>query len=164
MKSIIFIRHAKSSWDNENLNDFDRPLNKRGKTDAPKVGTELMSKVNHIDHIYSSSSKRTSQTTELLFNNTFPVSFHDGLYHPSEKNVLNFIHRIEDKNNTIAIIIHNPTITDICNNMQSDVQFTNIPTCGAVCIQFDVENWQDVEHGKLNFYIFPNKDKNYLIL
>jgi phosphohistidine phosphatase len=164
MKTILFIRHAKSSWSSETLRDFDRPLNDRGESDAPKVGAELLGKIAHIDHVYSSSSKRTTQTTKLLFSKTFPVSFHDELYHPSVKNVLDFIHRLDDKKNTIAIISHNPTTTDICNHLQSDVQFTNIPTCGVVCIQFDVENWQDVEHGKLNFYIFPNKDKNYLIL
>jgi phosphohistidine phosphatase len=163
MKTILFIRHAKSSWESD-LRDFDRPLNERGENDAPKIGAELLDKITHIDHVYSSSSKRTTQTTQLLFENTFPVSFHDELYHPSVKNVLDFIHRLDDNNNTIAIVSHNPTTTDICNALQSNVQFANIPTCGIVSIRFDIENWHDVEFGKLNFYLFPNKDKNYLLV
>lgn len=164
MKTVLFIRHAKSSWSSETLRDFDRPLNERGQSDAPQIGKEVLGKIPNIQHIFCSSSVRTKQTAELLFKGELSISFHNELYHPSSADVIKHIHTANNKHNGIAIISHNPTTTDVCNSLQSDVQFANIPTCGVVSINFDVENWQNIKFGKLNFYIFPNKDKNYLII
>jgi len=164
MKIIIFIRHSKSDWDIENLTDFNRPLSKRGEKDAPIMGTEIIEKLPNIQHIFSSSSIRTRQTVKFMFSEKIPTTFIDSLYLPNVDDMIKLICNTNEKYSTIAIVSHNPATTRICNQLQNDVQFQNIPTSGCVCISFDIEKWNDIKNGTLEFYSFPKKDKNYLIL
>jgi phosphohistidine phosphatase len=164
MKTILFIRHSKSNWEIENLTDFNRPLSSRGEKDAPIMGAEIIDRLPNLQHIYSSSSLRTRQTVKFMFGEKIPATYSEKLYLPNVSDVLEVIHQTNKKLDTIAIVGHNPATTKICNQLQNEVQFQNIPTSGCVCISFDVEKWEEVKSGRLEFYSFPKKDKNYLII
>ncbi|MFP5470417.1 MAG: SixA phosphatase family protein [Bacteroidia bacterium] len=164
MKKIIFIRHSKSNWEIENLTDFNRSLSSRGEKDAPVMGAEILERVSNIQHVFSSSSIRTRQTVKFMFGEKIATTFMDKLYLPSVNDILELIHQTNEKLDTIAIVSHNPATTKICNQLQNEIQFQNIPTSGCVCILFDVEKWNEIQNGKLEFYSFPKKDKNYLVL
>ena len=160
MKRILFIRHAKSDWSEPFLEDVDRPLNSRGKRDAPEMGKRLNSRHIQVDIILSSPSKRTKQTLKLIsaeagWDETERV-FNEGLYLSSKSNFLEAIESVDNALNTMAIVSHNPGTTYIVNYL-SNSSISNIPTCGMALIEFDTENWKEISGGtgKLVFYDFP---------
>ena len=84
MKHLLLVRHAKSSWDNFSVKDFDRPLNERGKKDAPVMAKRLLKKDIMIDAFISSPAKRARKTAEAFVKeykgNKEPIIFLDELY------------------------------------------------------------------------------------
>jgi len=163
-KTIILIRHAKSSWKNPDWTDFERPLNKRGKRDAPLMGKWLANYGINFDLIISSPSKRTSETANLIckelgYDSTL-VKFDNSLYGFHTDAVLSALKKVDDSFQEVIIIGHNPAITNVVNFLQKDRSFANVPTCGIVSI--NLESWEDVKagNGKLNFFEYPKNLKN----
>ncbi len=93
MKTLIIIRHSKSSWKDHSLSDFDRPLNKRGIKDAKKMSFELSGKIKRVDLLLSSSSKRTTQTSNYFLDsmNIRSNIFSENLYHSSSNLIFDCI-------------------------------------------------------------------------
>src|SRR5574344_1939338 len=111
MKELILIRHAKSSWKDSSLKDFDRPLNKRGEKNAPKMAKILRKLVKTPDLIISSPSKRTKQTLNYFvdeFNYKNKIIFEDSIYEAPYSNILKIIQNINKKYNIVFLIGHNP--------------------------------------------------------
>lgn len=159
MKTITLIRHAKSDWNNE-FNDFDRPLNIRGKRDAPFMSTMLKEKIDNIDLIISSPANR-AKTTCLEFAKEFEyepskIIYDIGIYEDGQKTILNLISNLSDEINSVILFGHNPDITSTVS-YYSGKRFDNLPTCGIVSINFDVKNWKETIkiNGKLNFFLYP---------
>ena len=158
MKTIIFIRHAKSDWSSPQLSDFDRPLNKRGLRDAPNMGARLLSI--KPDLILLSSSKRTRQTIDIIAENARWNKVQriekDALYLASEKTYLNELSEIDNSFQTLVICGHNPGITSVINSLSGE-NFGNVPTCGLAIIQFEVNLWRAISmnSGSLVHYDFP---------
>src|SRR5688572_26380636 len=116
MKRVIIVRHAKSSWDDASLPDFERPLNERGKHDAPMMAKRLLEKKVEIDAFISSPAKRAKRTASL-FAKEFgqdkdDLILVDALYHAAPEEFYNAIENAPAKAKTIAIFSHNPGITD----------------------------------------------------
>ncbi|MBN2816045.1 MAG: histidine phosphatase family protein [Campylobacterales bacterium] len=134
MKTIVLIRHAKSSWKDITLDDFSRPLNKRGKQNLPVMAEHLKNQNLAIEKIFSSSAKRAKKTAEE-FSTQLGVSMQldDSLYMASDMELLNFINDKLSKYNSIAIVSHNPGLTDLYNYI-SDDNIENIPTSGYVVL------------------------------
>ena len=159
MKKLFIVRHAKSSWDFPELDDYDRPLNKRGKKNAPEMGQRLAKKNVRPDKMISSPAKRAAGTARRIAEEiSFPVkkiAKEPLMYHGSTRNMLSVIQGVEDDVNTLMIFGHNPGLTDLTNYI-SDSDIYNIPTCG---IDFDVTSWQDVSQdtGKLVSFDYPKK-------
>jgi phosphohistidine phosphatase len=159
MKTLYLARHAKSSWKYPDLMDIDRPLNKRGKKDAPFMGKELNKKGITIDLIVTSSAERARCTAETIAKEIGykkkNIVVDEELYEYSTSSFMEFIKQIDNKFESVMIFGHNPVLTSL-NNELTDKHIENIPTCGIVSIQFDSQ-WNEIEpnSGKTQFFIYP---------
>jgi phosphohistidine phosphatase len=159
-KLLILVRHAKSSWENLRLNDFDRPLNSRGLRDAPEMGKRLVAKYSPPDHFVSSPAVRAWATAELIANAwNFPsdklLQVPDA-YEASASTLLGIVGEFPPNATSAALVAHNPSIT-ILVNFLAGMEIANVPTCGVAVIRFSVKNWQEIEGGvgELVEYDFP---------
>lgn len=148
MKLLILIRHAKSSWSDPTLQDFDRPLNKRGRRNAPFMGEALCNKGVHFDHVYSSPAKRALDTANYICSaigyDLGRIETDQTLYHASASSLLNFVRNMEDRFSTVAIVSHNPGLNEL-TNLLTEKHIDNIPTAGIVMLKASVDNWTKVE-------------------
>lgn len=163
MRNLYLVRHSKSSWKNLSLNDFDRPLNKRGKKDALLMGDYLTMKKVDIDLIISSPAKRTLETLNLLaekisFNER--VQFEQLLYEANLKKIFSVIRNIDEQIQNVMLIGHNPALTILANYLLKE-NIDNIPTSGIVAIKFAL-TWKDISKncGTLLFFEYPKKLKD----
>lgn len=160
MKTVYLIRHAKSSWEDESLSDFDRPLNERGKIDAPRMGKRLKEKNLTPDVLLSSPAKRALSTAKRIADAIgYPkekIKTDQGLYHADEDEILNVIRSVGDKNDCLVIFGHNPGLTDFVNAMSNDRKrfIDNIPTCGVVAFRFEASSWKQIDFGKGEMLLF----------
>ena len=147
MKTLVIVRHAKSSWNDPGLSDHERPLNKRGLRDAPMMGARLAEWGPPVDRVISSSAVRAMTTAELITQEMgLPwdeILVEETLYHASEEEMLDLIQDQEDYIDGLMLFGHNPGMTALVNDL-SDLGLGNLPTCGVVVIQFDVESWSQV--------------------
>ena len=162
MKKLFIVRHAKSSWDFPELDDFDRPLNKRGKRNAPEMGQRLASRNVLPDLLITSPAKRAAATARRIAEEIhYPTEkiVKDGLlYHGSNINTLKLIQAVANDVHSLMIFGHNPGLTDLTNKLSgSDIY--NIPTCGIAEIDFDIATWNELDFGKgeLVFFDYPKK-------
>jgi phosphohistidine phosphatase len=157
MKTLILIRHAKSSWET-NQADFDRPLNDRGKKDAPVMAQRLVDRKITIDTFISSPANRAKQTAEFFCEGykkkTSVIHFIAALYHAPAPVFFDTIKNIDDRFITTALFSHNPGITSFVNELVDAVHIDNMPTCGVFAIQIDIDKWSDFENGKKIFLFF----------
>ncbi len=162
MKILYLARHAKSSWEYEDIDDFERPLNKRGKRDAPYISRILAEKHILPDLIISSPALRAYSTARIFSKNfNYPknrIQTRELLYDGRADGYFEVIHDTPDTYNSLMIFSHNPGITFLSNAL-SDKFIDNIPTAGVVGIELNVESWKDVEaeKGKLLFFEYPKK-------
>jgi phosphohistidine phosphatase len=168
MKTVYLVRHAKSSWENTDLADFDRPLNERGKIDAQRMGKRLKEKEIVPDIILSSPAKRALSTAKRIANaigyDKEKIKTDRSLYHADEDELLNAIRSVNDKLDCIAIFGHNPGLTDFANSMnhQRSPYIDNLPTCGVVAFSFAVASWRQIDFGKgeMFLYDFPKSQND----
>lgn len=163
MKTLCLIRHAKSSWDDPFLDDIDRPLNNRGRKDAPRMGQRLKEKDIHPDLLLSSPADRALSTcliiAEKIGFNPQHVHVDRRLYHADEEQILSVVRSFNDANDEVIVFGHNPGLTDFVNRLNSSLVTDNVPTCGIVCMTLHVDSWKDVAWGKgeVDFFDFPRK-------
>lgn len=157
MKSLLLIRHAKSDWGNPGLDDFDRPLNERGKRDAPEMALRIKGKKIKIDALIASPAKRAAKTAkyfaEGLGFHKDDIIFNQELYLPASSNFYTVIGKFKDKNDCIAIFSHNNGITDFANRL-TNTRIDNIPTCGVFAVKADCNSWADFKDAKKEFWFF----------
>lgn len=162
MKTLTLIRHAKSDWSYAELMDFDRPLNPRGKRDAPEMGKRLSKRSEIPQLIYLSASVRTVETMDLLAETAnwqdIDRITKDWLYLASPQEYIRTIEKMHDEVDHLCICGHNPTITSIINYYSGE-NISNVPTCGVGIIQFDLESWKHIsqDSGQLMHYDFPKR-------
>ena len=162
MRILYLIRHAKSSWDNPGLRDFNRPLNDRGFREAPFMAQMLESQGVKPDLIVSSPAKRAI-TTALFFAEKFGVAEQDvqreqDIYEADPMDILQIISRLPDTATTVLMFGHNPTFTDVANRFSKEF-IDNTPTCGIVRIESDVDQWNAVYEGnsRVTARFFPKE-------
>jgi phosphohistidine phosphatase len=147
MKTLVIVRHAKSSWDNPGLSDHQRPLNKRGKRDAPVMGARLVEWGPPVDRVISSSAVRALTTAEIITREMgLPwdeIRVEDALYHATEEEMLEIIQEQDDYLDGVMLFGHNPGMTCLVNDL-SNLDLGNLPTCGIVILQFEVGSWTEV--------------------
>lgn len=160
MRWLYLIRHAKSSWRHADLADFDRPLNKRGKRDAPLMGEKLLQLDCSPDKIVSSPANRAFTTAKIIARAVdYPVAgiqTDHAIYAASVNELTLLISRFAAEHQTVCLVGHNPEITNLSNYL-TDEYIDNIPTCGIVYIELDINNWQEITQGCASrlFFITP---------
>jgi phosphohistidine phosphatase len=159
MKSLLLVRHAKSDWDDPSLKDFDRPLNDRGKRDAPLMAHRLLDKKVKIDAFISSPAKRARKTAELFSEeykeNKKHIIFFDELYLADPQVFSNVIAKTSNKHDNIAVFSHNPGITDFANQL-TEVKIDEIPTCSIFAVRLDIKKWSDFKDAEREFWFFDS--------
>ncbi|MDR2009040.1 MAG: histidine phosphatase family protein [Bacteroidales bacterium] len=149
MKLLTLIRHAKSGMDND-LSDFDRPLNDKGNSDAEKMGEYLNANLPKPDLIISSPAVRAATTAEIIAEKTgYPedkIKYVDELYLCSISEYIEVLIEQSVKTRHIFLISHNPGTTGFTNLLAGE-NIDNIPTCGVAHIELDLYKWEDVEPG-----------------
>lgn len=158
LKKLIMIRHAKSSWDIGSLSDFDRPLNERGKRDAPEMARRLLKKKIKIDAFISSSAKRAKKTA-ALFCEAFgkkdsEIILMPELYHAPAELISELVKGFDDKYDSVAVFTHNPGITDFINRLIKNIRLDNMPTCGMFGITVAASSWSAFEKAEKNLWFF----------
>lgn len=163
MKRLILIRHAKSSWGDPDLADRERPLNDRGKRDAPMMGRRLKQEHQaNPDLILSSPAKRALKTARIIAAVIgYPgekIEIKDSLYASGVHAMLDVIHYLDDALEEVMLFGHNPDITSLANAL-SDHQIENIPTCGVLRVDFEIKSWKEVAPGRgvIKFFDYPKK-------
>ena len=163
MKKLYVIRHAKSSWKDFSLDDFDRPLNKRGKLNAPFMGALLKKKKVKPDLILSSPALRAKTTAEVIAKELECVKkivYDEEIYEASAETLHKILIKIDDKHGIVFLFGHNPGLNDLAWKY---VAFDkNIPTCGVVEVAFDTQKWSDIDSSntELMAFEYPKKYKN----
>ena len=163
MKMLYLIRHAKSSWDDFDLKDIDRPLNERGEKDAPRMGKRLKERGIYPDIMLTSTAIRALETCKVIAKALdFPIEkikTDNRLYHANEDQLLKVVKEIEDLNDKEEVVMifgHNPGLTDFANSLLNE-RIDNIPTCGVVASRIRVKTWKETTfgNGEMKFFDFP---------
>lgn len=160
MKTLILLRHAKSSWAFPDLSDHDRPLNNRGKKDAPLMVEVLKKKNIKIDIIISSTSQRTMETAKVFANTlNLKIKGNQNLYLASEPEIIRIINEIDDSYSSVIIVSHNPGVTSLIN-LVSKSRIDNLPTTGMLGLSVK-DTWKNfgLEKCEIIFFEFPKKNK-----
>ncbi|MBT8423266.1 MAG: histidine phosphatase family protein [Gammaproteobacteria bacterium] len=164
MKRLGLLRHAKSSWDDAGLSDFDRPLNKRGLRDAPRMGALLRERDVAPQRIISSTAVRARCTAELaareLGIDESDIRLTDELYHAGAGTMLDVLTELGDDKDCVILVGHNPGITSLANFVASDARIDNLPTAGFFYVESDISEWPELRDkpGKLVFFASPKND------
>ncbi len=173
MKVLYLLRHAKSDWDNPNLDDFDRPLNARGIKASKRLGSMFKAEKIRPDHVFCSPARRTRQTLDLLSKAggvKCPVTFEERLYAADTGQLLDVISRASDHDESVMIVAHNPGIemlAQILADPSSEQQghramqklMLKYPTGGFATLELDIDRWRDIEEGRgrLVSFIVPRE-------
>ncbi|MGV3765790.1 MAG: SixA phosphatase family protein [Chitinophagaceae bacterium] len=156
-RTIILIRHAKSSWADPDMSDFDRPLNERGKRDVPVMAARLLNRGIHPGLLVSSTAKRAASTARgfaAVLNYPEPaIAWKPELYLPEPDVFASVIKQLPDTAKTIAIFSHNPGVTYFSNRL-SGVRIDDMPTCSMVAARINLSSWKDFEERSTKFWFF----------
>jgi phosphohistidine phosphatase len=167
MKTLLLLRHAKSSWDNPSLRDYDRPLSSRGERAAPLMGAYMRDEGFVPDVVLCSPALRARQTWEAVeevLDTDIPIQFLDELYHATATMIHRTIRRVSDDIGTVLLVGHNPGFADVARWLASEGDpgeverlWKKFPTAALVVIDFDVERWDDVREarGTLRLFMRP---------
>jgi len=157
MNTLFLIRHAKSSWKDVTIHDHDRPLNKRGKENAPRMGDRLKKRLIMPDLIFSSTALRAKATAKCIGKKiNFPIikiTFLRELYHASPNRLFDCISQAPDQADSIMFFGHNPGLTELAVN-QWNIPILNLPTCGILKIQFKSDSWKLVGKERISSTTF----------
>jgi phosphohistidine phosphatase len=164
MKTLFVVRHAKSDWSHEGLSDFERPLNKRGRHDAPLMGSVLGERGAKPALIRASAATRAITTARLLAESLSispdEVVADTAMYGAGPLELLDVVAGFDDDITEAMLVGHNPTMHMLAYRL-CGFDEDNLPTCGIVCIDLEMDSWADVHgiRGKLRYYEYPKKHR-----
>ena len=157
MKTLYLLRHAKSSWSFDDLSDQERPLNDRGRDDAPAMGRALGKRRICPDLIVSSPAVRAMSTAVLVARElSYPhdkISVEAGIYGADLDELLAIIHALPDGAASVLLVGHNPTITETANAL-SPTAVNEMPTAAIVCLRFECQKWEEVSKVNAEYYFY----------
>ena len=159
MKTLYLVRHAKSSWSFPDLDDFDRPLGKRGRKDVSKIGG-MIKKSKTPDLIITSAASRALLTALFLADawdyDEEKIVISEKLYHADPRVFHALLSGLT--HDSVALVGHNPGLTMFNNQVSSQI-IENIPTCGIVALTFECDHWKDItdDKGTMKYFNRPKK-------
>jgi|SRR6478609_1692154 len=160
MKILYLVRHAKSSWSNLELSDFERPLNDRGKKDAPAMAKRMKEREIHIDHMITSPAKRALTTCQefckVLKLAEIYYTTEKKLYHADTDTLFESVRYLNDNFQSVMLFGHNPGITEFAN-LLFKANIENMPTASVVAGTLAIHSWEEIKSGcgTLEFFDFP---------
>lgn len=149
MKTLLLLRHAKSSWENDRLSDFERPLNDRGRRDAPLMGRMIKKHDLIPDRIISSSARRAAHTAELVALDASydsDIQYTERLYLAEPETYLAIARKTEDSIDTLMLVGHNPGIEQAIELLTGIED--RMPTAALACIRLPINRWVELKAGK----------------
>lgn len=162
MKNVILIRHGKSNW-NFPIEDHERPLKRRGISDAHNVSEQIRKCLPKRFLVFSSTSKRTHDTAKIFAQNLIIpedlIITDNKLYSFDLKSLISFIKKVNNNHESIILFGHNNAITDFVNKFGNKF-IDKVPTSGAVFLQFEQDDWEFINEGKVIKTIFPKDLRN----
>jgi len=159
MKTVLILRHGKSSWKNENLSDHDRPLKKRGIRDAIRMGELIKEEEIVPDVILCSTAKRAKSTAELAAETIYfeeNIQYCRTLYHGSSYNYYEKLASLENDLKIAMVVGHNPGLEELLLDLASVDEW--MPTAALAQIELKINSWQELKigfPGKLVGFWFP---------
>lgn len=165
MKTLTLVRHAKSSWQNKDWADIERPLNEKGLMDAPIIADVIATKLDpKPDLILSSNALRAFSTANIfsqaLGYNEDSVVIENGIYDRGTKYIIQLLKTQPEEIDSILLFGHNPDVTSMATYFLGDY-IQSLPTCAVISIEFDIEQWSEIEdiNGVMKFYEYPKKHR-----
>lgn len=165
MKSLLLLRHAKSSRDDPRVADFDRPLAKRGREAAPEVGAFLRHAKLLPDLVLCSTARRTQETAELALaklGRDATLRLLDNLYLAPPEQILKAIHAVDAKVKTLLVVGHNPGMAQLASHLAASGDKEAIhrlrdkyPTSGLAVFEAGIDSWSKLDRAKLMQFVTP---------
>jgi len=166
MKRIFLLRHAKSSWDDQSLSDFARPLADRGRDTAPRMGAFMKAEGLAPEAVLCSAARRAVQTWEIIgpFLGSPEVRVEDTLYMAPPEVILNRVRRLQEDIDSVLLIGHNPAFEELAVRLAGDGRKKAMkrvrekyPTCALAVLRFDVDSWSVITQrsGFLERFVRP---------
>ena len=160
MRTLYLLRHAKSSWKDETLRDFDRPLKGRGRRAAEQMGQVLAEEKLKSPLVISSPAVRARETTKLVLESAglkVEPRFEERIYEADVRTLLAIVKAIPDSSGVAMMVGHNPGFEKLLDYLTGDSR--HMPTCALAKIEFDTESWSGVseESGRLELFVTPKE-------
>jgi phosphohistidine phosphatase len=148
MRRLLILRHAKSSWDDPHLDDHDRPLNGRGKRDAPRVGERLREERILPDRIVSSTAVRARRTAEEVAEACGydrEIALAQRLYGAEPDDCLALLRELPDEDETVMLVGHNPCLEDLVARLAGRAE--RMPTAALAVFDLPLDSWAEITSG-----------------
>lgn len=161
MRKLLLIRHAKSSWKYPELDDHERPLNKRGERDTLTMARYLAERDEAMDVIFSSTATRALDLAQHISEITYTELIPDlSFYTFDEEQLLEILRCLPEAAERVAVVAHNPAITRAANRLTAK-DYDNVPTSGIVAIDCDIDSWADLNSGQceVDYFVYPKMFK-----
>ena len=159
MKTLLLMRHAKSSWKESNIPDHDRPLNRRGKHDAPLMGKLLRDQKMNLDLIISSTALRAETTANLIakaIRYKGKIILDKSIYNAEPMDLLTLLSNSSDEYNSILLVGHNPTMEETVQMITNSPELT-MTTCAIAHLTLSIDTWTDLKEKQT----FSSKLENF---
>jgi phosphohistidine phosphatase len=159
MKTLLLMRHAKSSWKESNIPDHDRPLNRRGKHDAPLMGKLLRDQKMNLDLIISSTALRAETTANLIAKAVRykgEITLDKSIYNAGPRDLLTLLSNCSDENNSVLLVGHNPTLEETVQMITNSPEIT-MATCAIAHLTLSIDTWIDLKEKQT----FSSKLENF---
>lgn len=156
IKTLIIIRHSKSSWRYSDINDLDRPLKKSGILRTQKIAEGLKKRYIFPQFILSSHANRAMHTSSIICRDLQlgfdKINFEENFYFSEKQNIKEVVFKCSDEINTLMIVGHNPIWTELVNDWQQK-SIDPLPTSGVAIIEFQTPSWKEInaKYSKLNY-------------
>lgn len=160
MKTLLLLRHAKSSWDDPSQRDFDRPLNERGRQAAPSMGRFLLRRQIRPALVLCSPAERAKQTAELFLaaaESPAECRFDERIYDATYQQLLQVITGVEDQHDPVLLVGHNPGMEELIGRLAGESR--RMPTAALACLDLSIERWVEARElcGSLNWLQKPKE-------
>ena len=160
MRTLYLLRHAKSSWKDVTLPDFDRPLKDRGRKAAKRIGRYLAAEKLKDPIVVCSPAVRTRETADIVLrqaNLRVDVRFEERIYEASLRDLVHVVSEIPDEKQVAIMIGHNPGFEELLAYLTGEGR--RMPTCALAKIKFEVESWKDIKEdaGALDWFVTPKE-------
>jgi phosphohistidine phosphatase len=163
MKTLLLLRHAKSSWKEADVKDFDRPLNARGLKTAPQVGKLIRKRELQPDLVLSSPAERARQTTTMVLEAArleTDLRYDERIYEASAARLFEIVSQIEDSAGVVMLVGHNPGFEELLKILTGEAYAMS--TAALACIELEIDKWSKLRasSGRLEWLVKPKKPKS----